>query len=88
MEGSCEHGNEPSGSIKCWELLEWLHIGSFSKGLSCMSEHEKTAKRSVLKSGPHRDLNLVLAGCRYSELALQVGISRLIGAHILNTTYS
>jgi hypothetical protein len=18
MEGSCEHGNEPSGSIKCW----------------------------------------------------------------------
>jgi hypothetical protein len=24
MEGSCEHGNEPSGSIKCWEILEWL----------------------------------------------------------------
>jgi hypothetical protein len=22
--GSCEHGNEPSGSIKCWEVLEWL----------------------------------------------------------------
>jgi hypothetical protein len=20
--GSCEHGNEPSGSIKCWEVLE------------------------------------------------------------------
>jgi hypothetical protein len=19
VEGSCEHGNEPSGSIKCWE---------------------------------------------------------------------
>jgi hypothetical protein len=19
------HGNEPSGSIKCWEVLEWLH---------------------------------------------------------------
>jgi hypothetical protein len=19
---SCEHGNEPSGSIKCWEILE------------------------------------------------------------------
>jgi hypothetical protein len=19
---SCEHGNEPSGSIKCWEVLE------------------------------------------------------------------
>jgi hypothetical protein len=22
MEGSCEGGNEPSGSIKCWEVLE------------------------------------------------------------------
>jgi hypothetical protein len=21
----CEHGNEPSGSMKCWEVLEWLH---------------------------------------------------------------
>jgi hypothetical protein len=25
VEGSCEHGNEPSCSIKCWEYLEWLH---------------------------------------------------------------
>jgi hypothetical protein len=25
LEGSCEHGDEPSGSIKCWEVLEWLH---------------------------------------------------------------
>jgi hypothetical protein len=22
VEGFCEHGNEPSGSIKCWEVLE------------------------------------------------------------------
>jgi hypothetical protein len=22
VEGSCEHGNEPSGSIKCLEVLE------------------------------------------------------------------
>jgi hypothetical protein len=22
IEGSCEHGNEPSDSIKCWEVLE------------------------------------------------------------------
>jgi hypothetical protein len=21
-EGSCEHGNGPSGSIKCWEVIE------------------------------------------------------------------
>jgi hypothetical protein len=25
VEGSCEHGNESSSSIKCWEVLEWLH---------------------------------------------------------------
>jgi hypothetical protein len=24
MEGSCEHGNEPSGSIKCWYVVESL----------------------------------------------------------------
>jgi hypothetical protein len=25
MEGSCEHGNELSGSLKCWEVVERLH---------------------------------------------------------------
>jgi hypothetical protein len=25
VEGSCGHDDEPSGSIKCWEVLEWLH---------------------------------------------------------------
>jgi hypothetical protein len=25
VESSCELGNEPSGSIKCWESTEWLH---------------------------------------------------------------
>jgi hypothetical protein len=25
VEGSCEHFTEPSGSIKCWEVLEGLH---------------------------------------------------------------
>jgi hypothetical protein len=24
VEGSHGHGDEPSGSIKCWEFLEWL----------------------------------------------------------------
>jgi hypothetical protein len=23
-EGPCEYGNEPSGSTKCWESIEWL----------------------------------------------------------------
>jgi hypothetical protein len=25
VESSCELGNEPSGSIKCWESAKWLH---------------------------------------------------------------
>jgi hypothetical protein len=25
VESSCELGNEPSSSIKCWESAEWLH---------------------------------------------------------------
>jgi hypothetical protein len=25
VEGSCERGNEPTGSIKRCEALEWLH---------------------------------------------------------------
>jgi hypothetical protein len=25
VEGSCEHGDELSGSIKGWKVLEWLH---------------------------------------------------------------
>jgi hypothetical protein len=25
VESSCECGNEPSGSIKRWETIEWLH---------------------------------------------------------------
>jgi hypothetical protein len=31
--GSCEHSNELSGSMKCWEILEWLHNwGLLKKG--------------------------------------------------------
>jgi hypothetical protein len=25
VKGSCERGNEPSGSIKLWEVLEWVN---------------------------------------------------------------
>jgi hypothetical protein len=31
VEGSCEHGNEPLGSIQCWEVLEKVRIGDFSR---------------------------------------------------------
>jgi hypothetical protein len=25
VKGSCERGDEPPGTIKCWEVLEQLH---------------------------------------------------------------
>ena len=31
MAGSCECGNEPSGSIKCGEFLNWLRTGYLLK---------------------------------------------------------
>jgi hypothetical protein len=31
VEGSCEHCIELSGSIECWEVLEWLHIWQLLK---------------------------------------------------------
>jgi hypothetical protein len=37
VEGPCEHGNEPSGSIKCWEILEWLRkLVASQEGLNSM----------------------------------------------------
>jgi hypothetical protein len=37
MEGSYEYDNEPSGSIKCWEILEYLtKLVASQEGLSSM----------------------------------------------------
>jgi hypothetical protein len=37
VAGSCEHGNEPSGSIKCREFLDWLSVLlAFQEGLCSM----------------------------------------------------
>jgi hypothetical protein len=37
VEGSCEGGNEASGSIKRWEILEWLHNWQLLKKASAPS---------------------------------------------------
>jgi hypothetical protein len=34
VEGSCEHGNEPSGSIKCWKFLSSCTTGDFLRRAS------------------------------------------------------
>jgi hypothetical protein len=43
VEGSCEHGNEPSVSIKCWEVLEWLHNWRLLKKGSAAWESDNRA---------------------------------------------
>jgi hypothetical protein len=42
VEGSCEHGNEPLGSIKCWEDIEQLHNWQSQEGIKYDSDKEKT----------------------------------------------
>jgi hypothetical protein len=37
VEGSCEHGAEPSGSFKnCWEFSEWLHNWQLLRKVSAL----------------------------------------------------
>jgi hypothetical protein len=36
--GSCEHGNEPSGSIKCGQFLDYLSVLLASQGELCSME--------------------------------------------------
>jgi hypothetical protein len=35
VEGSCEHANEPSGSIKCWEVAQ---LAASQEGFSSVNE--------------------------------------------------
>jgi hypothetical protein len=38
VAGSCEHGNEPSASIKCGEFLDWLSVLLASQEGLCSME--------------------------------------------------
>jgi hypothetical protein len=39
VEGSCEHGNEPSGSIKCWEICELHGFSSSNFEMEALKIH-------------------------------------------------
>jgi hypothetical protein len=47
VAGSCEHGNEPSGSIKCGEFLDWLSILLASQEGLCFMELVSYGWRSL-----------------------------------------
>jgi hypothetical protein len=39
VEGSCEYGDESSGSLKCWDVPEWLHnLAASQEGVSSVSK--------------------------------------------------
>jgi hypothetical protein len=46
VEGSCEHGIEPSGSIRSWEVLEWRHNWRFLKTGSAQYVRSRTVGRT------------------------------------------
>jgi hypothetical protein len=52
VEGSCERGNEPSGSIKRWEVLEWVHNRQLLKKGSapCVVMSDANSIQSVLQN--------------------------------------
>jgi hypothetical protein len=48
VEGSCEHGNERSGSVKCWEVREYLHnLQLLKKAQPPEREREREREREL-----------------------------------------
>jgi hypothetical protein len=45
VENSCESGNQPSGSIKCWEVAK--RLAASQKGLSSMDLFQVKVKGEI-----------------------------------------
>jgi hypothetical protein len=69
MEGSCEHGNEPLASIKCWEIVA-AQLAAFQEGLSPM---ELVRNAVQISSGT----SIISSGISYGFLNLSRRISLL-----------
>jgi hypothetical protein len=65
VEGSCEHSNEPLGSINWWEVLEYLHNWQLLKcpptcvllGSHSQSRPEALTSYSVKRRRPKKLVN-------------------------------
>jgi hypothetical protein len=78
VESSCEFGNEPTGSMKCWETFEWPSI-------SCLSSSVQlhiVSYLCILKNMNEREL--------YNEKACwMISVAKpLFQAHLLPVTLS
>jgi hypothetical protein len=62
VAGSCEHGNEPSGSIKCGEFLDKLSVLLASQEGLCSMDLVSWLKCDVINS-------LILFSVFYNESA-------------------
>jgi hypothetical protein len=73
MEGSCEHGNEPLGSIKCWEVLQWVHNWRLLKKGSapCVSDVRRRTALFQWKRMPYEDGVF----CRTGTLVLPMSLN-------------
>jgi hypothetical protein len=61
VDGSCEDGNEPSGSIECWEILQGQRLAASQEGLGsvelvplCGIIKKRARLRLDLSNGPNR----------------------------------
>jgi hypothetical protein len=64
LEGSCEHGNELSGSIKCWEIFEQLHNWwRYKTGLSLSGVSWYIQRYRCHTTQRHKLSNLCLVQC-------------------------
>jgi hypothetical protein len=52
VKGSCEHGDEPTGSVKCWECLETettkSNIFSYVKPCRPVESHRRFGRKYCL----------------------------------------
>jgi hypothetical protein len=67
VEGSCEHGIEPSSSIKCWEVLEGLYNWQLLKkgSASGVCDGQKSYRRAFLFKLPPSKSYISRGGVRF-----------------------
>jgi hypothetical protein len=71
MVGCCEHGNEPSGSLKCRENLDSGELGDFQEGFCSMYLVSQYVSHSTSQSinqsfrirGSGRDISEAVTPC-------------------------
>jgi hypothetical protein len=77
VEGSCENGIEHSGSIKCWEVLEWLYNWQLLKKGSapCVSKYGSHSMylHAFIMSLIYRVLTSIILLALFTSLFLEGG---------------